>query len=77
MPRPDKASVDVIYRDSVLDAEGESCPRDCIMRYQYDSNNWVDVTVGPEGIEIRSVGGRMQVTPISGNTIEVHLRERR
>jgi hypothetical protein len=78
MPRPDKASLDVIYKDSILpEDEPQLCPVDSIMRYMYDAHNWIEVTVGEQGIEIRSNGGKMQIMPHSGNVVEVHLRERK
>lgn len=66
------------YKDSILveNEDAEICPDSAIVRYWFDSNNWVEVTVGERGIEIRSEGGQMVVQPISGNLIEVYLRER-
>ena len=78
MPRPERASMDVIYKDSILpEDEPELCPHESIMRYMYDNDNWIEVTVGELGVEIRSNGGMMQITPHSGNVVEVHLRERK
>lgn len=70
----------VEYRDSVLETEPEVCPTSCIMRYRLDKHTWIDVTVAPGGIEIRSVNSgqvRMAVLPLSGNTINVVLQEDR
>jgi hypothetical protein len=78
MPRPDKASLEAIYKDSILpEDEPQLCPPECIMRYRYDEWNWIEVTIGEIGVEIRSNGGQMNLTPRGGNTVEVHLRERK
>lgn len=47
------------------------------MRYWYDDYNWIDVTTDERGIEIRSVGAEMLITPLSGNTVQIFLRDRR
>jgi len=77
MPRPSKASLEVQYRASVLDEEVEVCPQTSILRYQYDRDNWIEVTVGERGVELRSNGANMMISPLSGNNIEVYLRDRR
>ena len=70
--------MEVEYKDSILPEDGpELCPVESIMRYKYDRDNWIEVTVGEMGIEIRSNGGKMMITPHSGNVVEVHLRERK
>lgn len=67
------------YKDSRLtdNDEAEICPEGAIMRYWFDRDNWIEVTLGERGIEVRSDGGQMVVQPISGNNVEVYLRERR
>lgn len=78
MPRPDKASVAVLYQESVLPEHPmEECPQTAIMTYAYDLDNWIEVTVGERGIEIRTNGANMMVSPLSGNNIEVYLRDRK
>lgn len=66
------------YKDSVLvgNDDTEICPDSAIVRYWFDQNNWIEVTLGERGVEIRSQGGQMVVQPISGNSVEIYLRER-
>lgn len=68
----------VTYKASILpEHEPEECPPESIMRYWYDDYNWIDVTTDERGIEIRSVGAEMLITPLSGNTVQIFLRDRR
>ena len=67
------------YKDSrtVDNDDAEICPDTAIVRYWLDKDSWIEVTTTVRGIEIRSDGGRMAIEPLSGNNIEVYLRERR
>lgn len=68
----------MLYKDSILPEDGpEDCPTTSIMRYSYDDNNWIEVSVGERGIEIRSCGAEMLINPLSGNNVEIFLRDRR
>lgn len=77
MPRPPKASMDIEYKDSVLEKYAELCPPTSIIRYIYDNDNWIEITLGERGVELRSNGADMMISPLSGNNIEVYLRDRK
>lgn len=66
------------YKDSRLvdNDDAEVCPETAVVRYWLDQHSWIEVTTTLRGIEIRSDGGRMAIEPISGNNIEIYLRER-
>jgi hypothetical protein len=65
------------YLGSILETEPEVCPDSAITRYKYDEWNYIEVHMSERGIEIRSVGAEMLISPISGNNVEVFLRDRR
>jgi hypothetical protein len=67
------------YKDSITnhDEQAEICPESAVVRYWLDKDSWIEVTATIRGIEIRSDGGKMAIEPLSGNNVEVYLRERR
>lgn len=66
----------VEYQETISDREPEVCPTTCIMRYYVDRNNWIDVSVDPQGfgLTIRSAHAGLKVMPEASNTIRVEAQ---